>query len=607
MSIPANPLANYTSYSYHHVLMATNSTNVANYFYAAGKNEKGEAVPAVDFETDIFQQRGVGDLRYNAIPINDGAVVVLIDSRTDANFLINKVEWNTILAPTDGGLDPATSIAVDGKLQIVEPISSSRFLNTVRNAYATLNTDSTNTVFILKTFFYGYRDNGEPDIYSNVNPVSFVMLDLKADFSVSGAIYDIEFISITNGVGSLGETSTVTNVLPSFSTGTSPILENVIQSFTKQLNEATQKNFLEVVKQYEGTGYQLVPVSYTVTLDERYKAADYIIAFNNTRTDEKGDKGATHQSISFGTSLDVVGALNVILKKCPKIIDEGKDPKAAIQFKIISSVTILPIKPEDVNPPGKYVINYHIVPFQQVKSTFDDLLSGTSETTIPLGDKRVLQLFYLYTGKNTDIIEFKINMEMGLGFLQTIAINTNNEPKPAEAPKDGGTYCAAPVTETKTKNKVIIVTPGIKMRDPKKIHNTSNPKDVTLFDQQLAQWASYEGLEAAITIMGNPNLLSLFNPSTEKAKDQDWAKGPFLAKVDVKQLNPDTGEITNFWYQGYYYMMEIAHSFSEGEFIQQIQMMSLPVNPSAKTVEPVEGDKQTELADNTKVEENTTP
>lgn len=131
----------------------------------------------------------------------------------------------------------------------------------------------------------------------------------------------------------------------------------------------------------------------------------------------------------------------------------------------------------------------------------------------------------------------------------------------------------------------------------------------------MAKHASLEVAEATVKIIGNPNLYSSMadntrpesvkantsapteaetTPTEDRTADyKNWSNMPALAKIniympshndDVALLMGTTGDSRDsppdytrkFWYDGYYYVYGIEHSFAEGEFTQVLMMVALP-------------------------------
>jgi len=123
--------------------------------------------------------------------------------------------------------------------------------------------------------------------------------------------------------------------------------------------------------------------------------------------------------------------------------------------------------------------------------------------------------------------------------------------------------------------------------------NTKNPVDSASFQALLNRHAALENIEAVMTIYGNPQLLGemlmvpsdLPNGQTESPKfgetiNPRWLSTPTLVKVNIKMpvdANDVNTEYEDFWYTGYYTIFAVKQVFEDGEFTQELDMMSLPV------------------------------
>jgi hypothetical protein len=137
----------------------------------------------------------------------------------------------------------------------------------------------------------------------------------------------------------------------------------------------------------------------------------------------------------------------------------------------------------------------------------------------------------------------------------------------------------------------------------------------------MAKHASLEVAEASVKIIGNPRLYSSVmatthpanlgkqpkldptppdkpgaptdTPTLEYSDFKYWSQLPALAVINIKMpahnddvalmggTNPIDGSRSpdytkNFWYEGYYYVYGIEHSFDGGEFTQQLMMVAMP-------------------------------
>ena len=255
----------------------------------------------------------------------------------------------------------------------------------------------------------------------------------------------------------------------------------------------------------------------------------------------------------------------------------------------------------------------------------------------------------MFTGKNVDVLEFDIKMDMGMSFFQTVAtassgISTQGEStdnsKVTSVSVANGTvakevppakvagpfeyldpkFAAAeePIEKAQPpieKTKKNIKTPlflGTTIKDPV-VRNKRNPLESAAFNALLTRHAAYENVECSMKIAGNPQLLdestptpvevalggtgALGDPIPTNTGLQRIFKTPALIKVNVKF--PDNNEltgVTDFWYRGFYNLYAITQSFDNGLFTQELQMFSLPVEDDEGTEDKLSS-----------VEEKTTP
>lgn len=210
MSTPPNILDSYTSHAYHHVLIATNTTDLAERLV----NQSSTELFNIDqtFFRDTTKPREVTPKYLDEENKSGGSYVVLINSAQDVDYYINDISWTDIFLPREMGPDgnpvvPFSQQCSEGTMIITEPRGAKffQFLNDVCDA---LQTDPVGVIFILKTFFVGTLDpnlDGSinpdiPQIITHVKPFSFVIYDIINEFSNVGSTYTISFIGTVNGV-----------------------------------------------------------------------------------------------------------------------------------------------------------------------------------------------------------------------------------------------------------------------------------------------------------------------------------------------------------------------------------------------------------------------
>ena len=144
MSNPSNPLSNFRTYTYHHILSicdnvktattAAQNTNISQYLNTSTSNLT---------ESDVSVVKNKDG--------SSGKYVLLVNSLKDARYSIENLKWESITGQIgDDNIDNYTSMATEGSITITEPLGL-RFLNEVQNAYKLLNSDPTACVWMIKT------------------------------------------------------------------------------------------------------------------------------------------------------------------------------------------------------------------------------------------------------------------------------------------------------------------------------------------------------------------------------------------------------------------------------------------------------------------------
>jgi len=580
MSIPPNPLAVYRSYSYHHILVACNTSEVAE---ELARSEELSVFLRPDASSDNL---------YKAKTIKDkGSYVIIINGITDADFIIDSVSWFSTTANDTGGRDNMfTTMAVEGEMKVVEP-QGIRFLNIMNNVSDELKTDPNGIVWMLKTIFIGHRvstqhnDVGDyPDYILNIKPLMFCMYDITATFDIEGGEYNINFVALENGAAkqphyiraadavsiNLSEDNTLRNAVQ--------LLQNSIQDrYATYYGKLLNDNNSTVTGRY---------VHYQIIIDDEYDDT-YKINSKPTLTKSKGvsSEGAI---FDFSKGKSIEAAIQELMQSCSKIREDLKAKKEErYTYKIISTLT----STEDI-----VTVTYKIIRF--IEAT-NNVIEGIQNNTINNKDleANLLTFDYIYTGLNTDIIAFDIKMEMGLAFFQTL--QTASAIKHPKSSPDTETVSGSATDGIKKRqtNFPRTLTPIFfpRLNDNPKNRNVPDPTSHMEFQALLARHAALENIDSRITIHGNPGLLSSTssypsdirdNSSEQLNKKADktnglphWGRVPAIAKVNIKMPstkkdNRDYAE--TFWYDGYYYIYAITHKFDGGIFTQDIEMVSLP-------------------------------
>jgi len=594
MSNPENILAKYRTYSYHHVLIACGNTQVVE--------ELSESLNMYDYLYDT------GEAKRSKKSLVSGDYVVIANGLSDSDFIVDDVSWVSVIAPqpsSDSNFEQFASYAVEGTMVVTEPRGVD-FLNVLSGACDTLETDPTGLVFLLKTFFVGDTDSRSVDYVTSVKPLAFIMTDIASTFDVTGSIYSIEFVSVTNGAAKL----------PQFVTGADRVslkLESTIGGSLKKLQTEIKRHYdahftkMETIAKESNQTLSGQKVEYIIDIDEKSGYAAYKVDQPPAFLKDNGIEGEG-STMGFGQHPSIESAILDILKTSKQFGDDatGKnDDKKKYIPKIQSTIE------SGTTGEGSYYRVIYKVGRSEVPVSTLDKIHDEDQDFIKQGNAMVFD--YFFAGKNTDILEFNIQMQMGLMFFQTVS--TAECMLKSQGEKDltnksqgvGATTARSTDTKKGARNNTPILFSTI-VKKPKQ-KNTAYPLASTDFQSLLARHAAIEMLDAKIKIMGNPLLLNSMiqlpsnvingpNPTPRTGIEEDvfndWTTTPSLVKVNI--FMPSTDEkgdfAKQFWYDGWYYVTGIEHTFSGGQFTQSIEMLSLPLeqyltvdDPEPETVE----------------------
>jgi len=579
MSNPENPLSIYRSYSYHHVLIACNTSEVA------------EHIARSDELLTFLRPSASSENLYKAKTIdNKGSYVVIINGLTDANFTIENVSWFSTTANDTGGKDNMfTTMAVEGEMKVLEP-QGIRFLNVMNNVSDELRTDPNGIVWMLKTIFIGHRrstsdnDVGDyPDYILNIKPLMFCMYDITANFGIEGGEYIINFVALENGAAKQPHYIRAADAVSINLSG-----DNTLKNAVSLLQDAIRDRYIEYYAKVTNSGENITGryVLYQIEIDDKY---DDTYKIDSNQALGKNTGASTEGGIfdfSKGKSIEV--AIQELMRSCSKV---GEDLKAKKEkrytYKIVSSLS----STEDI-----ITVTYKVIRF--IEAT-NNIVEGIQDKTIDDKDleKNLIVFDYIYTGLNVDIIDFDIKMEMGLAFFQTL--QTNNAFGDAkDLPPSKVTEASANKNLKKgqtdiPRNLTPIFFP--RLNDDPKSRNVPNPTSHMEFQALLARHAALENIDSRITIHGNPGLLSSTASYPSDFRDKtsaqliaeadttnaipNWGRVPAIAKINIKMPSADKDNqqyAESFWYDGYYYIYAITHKFDGGLFTQDIEMVSLP-------------------------------
>ena len=647
MSKPASRLSSFRSYSYYHVLVMCDSTYTADRLAESTQpdvwHHTTDETRAADSRPNTpnlgkYSPKCVLDENGQCV----GRYIVLIDGASDAAFAINQVKVTSATAAGAVPYDLNTSLAVEGSLAISEP-KGVAFLDQVVKCSIALGVDNSQVVYALKTFFVGYKYDDEygdiPFSINDIPPVNFITYDVTGSFTEQGGTYEMLFVAVANGASRLPQYSKAVSSM-NFKSGKN--LKDTFDNLQAAIRANYDRYYNCVLAQLASLGTpestalidSLREVKYTIDVEEPYTSDSYVVTDGPV---QYKDTGSCSEPVtwSFSPNSSIESAIATIMTRCDKVQKEMNtgDPASGVkyEYKIHSCVKSTPVSGSDAST-GKlqYEVKYSIKQIPTPKTIANDTefaKFAQDEEQLrndPLYNKlhkNVIEFDYIYTGNNTDILEFDIKVNMGLAYLQTATLSNTFKGQLESAPalaQNISNQSAHPTMNGRfVPGERPLQTPvffGKQIVHPKLL-NRNDASSATQGAYTLAKHASLEVAEATMRIAGNDRLLATTNKATsaaameagepqlvdvpDDAREADfkyWNYVPAYAKINIKmprdnddfalftgQTSDDGTSITastdyarDFWFDGYYYVVGIEHVFENGEFTQTLDMISIP-------------------------------
>lgn len=642
MSTPQSRLAQLRSYSYYHVLVMCDSSATADLLARSTDPEVwSHTTPQTAAPDSRPGTENLGQYAPKRIA-GGGKYIVLINGATDASYVITSAKWTTATAAGAVHGDRMTSIAVEGSLQISEP-KGIAFLDQVVKCSVALGVDSSQVVYALKTFFVGHHDGIDQvsafSAITDIPPINFIVYDVTGSFTEAGGSYEMQFVAASHGATRLPQYSKAVNAM---SVTAGDTLEQTMKKLQDNINANYEKYFDCVYQQVEKAQgaadtdtlkRSLRKVKYVIEVGPDYKQGSGSTSYTVTNQPQqfKNTAGcADTAQVTFPAHTSIESAISQIMMMSPQVLADMStgDPSTGVkyEFKVHSALVSTPAAGAD-DGILDYTVYYRVERFATPKTVaFDPAFTVLSQDDAQLRSdprydrirRNIIEFDYLYTGKNTDILEFDMKVNMGLAYLQT-AVMTNTFKSQLER---SSTIQVQPsqqdVTNMPIKFGTVVQTPiffGSQLKSPI-FTNQQNGGNAIQAAYTLTKHASLEVAEANMTIIGNDLLLSTTNATTSpehtirqanrntettnspvQANFTDWSYFPAYVKVRIKmpRENDDfslfTGQSTtgdprsdpqatdyarDFWFDGYYYVYGIDHIFDNGVFTQQLHMIGIP-------------------------------
>lgn len=533
MSTPTNPLDRFRSYAYHHIMLATESTEAIRELLKGGEA--------------AFTDLRLGKPAGNAT----SPYYLVFDTRKNSFFSITDMTYSSSAFANSSRLSNAVISTIDMQIVDTTGVTLVNYLRWLQDSAIRISLHK--MVFILKTIFVGHTHDGKTEtVYQDAIPM--LWKDLTLSPSSLGSQVSAKFVPITNGAIFFTEDYSRTYDVAGVYSETG-LLKDAIKSYEQILNQKSRKWFQElqcqlmnnsqVTEVSPATGFGKL-VQYMFTIPEDWGTFKINGVFEKM-SESKFSKGNQRQNVTpsgvrvgfnVTPTTDIIDILEQMLKQSDEVqklaSNENREDGVVKAYKIYPTIT------SDENT---VVIHYDILNFAIPKKEESSVSSVDKSSAFKIpesqNDKNVLNLDYLFTGKNVDILtmDLKINnVIMAVADNIVIGDKASQEASKDQKNKEDD--------ETKTTKKKIIL--NIKEKDP------ILPPTKTLSQQKNVSWSTEtdarketvknrqqfihnmsmayaaSSTDIIVKIRGNPNLFQRFSDSTLM---------PHVKSIDNSTLN----------------------------------------------------------------------
>lgn len=581
MSRPENGLAKYRTYSYHQYLIVCSDTETA------------EAVGQVDIDA---LQHNKNDSRYSIHSLRQtgGTYVTIIDGTSDAHLNIKKASWSTLMS--SGGTINGERVlgpGVDGVIDIYEP-NGAAFIGILGNTARTMGISQPAMSFVLKTIFIGETHEGIQEYITNIRPFIFTIYNMSAVFSSTGAQYRLQIIGqVGSGASSSGQAVVSGNSL-TVASG-----ETVVTAF-KKLEDIANKVVKQSVESVESKGINtsvdIVPPQYRVVASN--EIAGFVVG-NNTSNSQKGGGEESTMNMARAKKATMSSAIENIMVSSVDIMQKVKASRetGGIEDRAIFYIT----QTTTTNAGGVTIHTYYVG-----LKTVNTAIIGAN-TSSAVAD---FELDYLFTGKNTDILNLSLKLTNAINVL--LLMNTSNSIPNAISSRTGvaaETIISTHGAQLSGSTEVAPVTVEVGGSfDEYPYNNADYPITTANFFNLLSNQAQIDSIGSLIVISGNPALLNettIMPSQVSSAMDnsppvggstdpvkRNWLTSSTKVRLNVKfPSNPNdlSAGFDDFWYRGLYTLQSIQHDFVDGKFTQSLKILSIANSNGAYDVGEISG------------------
>lgn len=567
-----NPLDKFQSYSIHHILLATRTTQAAKDFTDEGKN--GPTLAAINSTMNL------GD----AVPYGDSNTAFLvIDTRRFSQFSIESVKYDVLINGLDRGAGVA-NLATSMEMTVQDSIGISfiNFLQWLMNDQMQTNFDG--MIFMHRVVFVGHTSAGKTETVQSVT-IPLYLFNLELNLDSSKGMYNIEFMPNMNFDVVKHDRWLNIYTASRFFTGPGQnTLGAMVENFELQLNNASQDyyNKAQVAVQSGGQTKDKFGrvVKYQITIPKTWETFPFIGAATANATETVFAKTLkaressatqkvppksptpvdTHLSVEPGITITEV--LDIMFNQVREIADLGagrKTTNSVVFYKHMVGIT---------SDDDSVVVHVDVVQFEVPNVTPQTGVNNSTDafyTVLEDGSrvpKDYMEFDYIFTGKNKDIMHFDMKMQNLTWFLASNlnvgATSINGDNQQTDGVRDVSTEKHSEQVKSRPYDALLL--PRNTADELKNFANytslTSVRKDKEAitssqdYTRNLSQYYAMSPITCQLTIRGNPLIMAKFNqnsflehmtatPSTTNTSTPS-NKAQYRANLEAKILSDNT-------------------------------------------------------------------
>jgi hypothetical protein len=576
---------------------------------------------------------------------DDLSLIQGFNTRSPGRFdmFIENVEIDTLMAFTAGS---GSTLPTQIKFEVIEPYSVNGFIEALHVAAIAAGYPSyLQASFVLKLEFWGYPDAGEfsePEkIAKSERYFPLGLTGIEVDITERGTRYKVSAVPFNERA--FGEPNVIKKPIQMSGDNVLSILANLIKNVNEQVSLSDKDGKKESLANKHDT-YSIVFPSWSDTAgwnkdrpndiassrlseilkdNALYKMVDPATAEKPDAYKKQGSRQPTPDQqakepeavkytpgktiVQFAENMNIHEAITSVIRDSEYVRNILKDVKKSIdQFGMIDyfmvkiEITNLDIINETTKKPFQnfeYVITPYKVHYTRIPTYGQEQIDDKNLKLLSLREYN-----YIYTGKNIDIVNFKLNFNTL--FFEAVPAAFGNKDTPSAktgAGPDNGVVVKQNAVPTETVKKQQVPTPPTKvesspvqatggnsgqpLNDPyailaKKMHNA-------IIDSKASM------ITGEIELLGDPFYLATggvgnyVSTPDGRGKTKDGEADHIFSEVLITinfrnpvDINPQTGmmifdpELIPF--SGVYKVNKVTNNFKDGTFKQRLEILRIP-------------------------------